>query len=60
MDLPYSTSRKDQPVKIRYGEGNAGTAAKTIFENFDGAIAQFGDKPALHVSHFCKCPVKTL
>lgn len=48
MDLPYSTSRKDQPVKIRYGEGNAGTAAKTIFENFDGAIAQFGDKPALH------------
>jgi hypothetical protein len=47
-DLPFSTSKKDQPVKIRMGEGFAGIEAKTTVEIFDEVVAKFGDKPALH------------
>jgi len=49
MDLlPYATSKKDQPVKIRKGEGLAGEEPITIVQQFDKAVAKFGDKPALH------------
>ena len=46
--LPYSTSKKDQPVKIRKGEGFAGEDPITIVQQFDKVVAKFGDKPALH------------
>ena len=30
------------------GEGVAGTAPKTIIQQFDIVVEKFGDKPALH------------
>jgi hypothetical protein len=48
MDLPYSTSKKNQAVKIRMGEGMAGSEPQTIVQCFDAVVEKFGDKPALH------------
>ena len=48
MDLPYSTSRKDQPVKIRMGEGKADLEAKTSIQCFDEVVKKYGSKPAIH------------
>ena len=58
-NLPYATEKKDQPVKIRMGEGMAAEEPVTIMQRFDEVVAKFGDKPALHqkviaaVSLFC-------
>ena len=48
MELPFRTSKKDQPVKIRMGDGLAGLEALTSIQQFDAVVAKFGDKPALH------------
>ena len=47
-DLPFSTSDKNQPVKIRMGPGAASVAPKTIATVLDATVEKFGDKPALH------------
>ncbi len=46
--FPYATSKKEQPVKIRVGEGLAGIEPKTIIQQFESTVEKFGDKPALH------------
>ena len=46
--LPYSTSKKNQPVRIRLGDGLAADEPLTIVQQFDNIVAEFGDKPALH------------
>jgi hypothetical protein len=46
--LPYSTSTKNQPVKIRMGEGIAAEDPVTMVQQFDNVVAKYGDKPALH------------
>jgi hypothetical protein len=48
MNLPYSTSAKNQPVKIRMGEGIAAEDPITMVQQFDRVVAKYGDKPALH------------
>jgi hypothetical protein len=48
MDLPFSTSKKDQLVKIRQGDGMAGLEPLTISQSFSNIIKKYGDKPALH------------
>lgn len=48
MDLPYTTSDKTQPVKIRSGDGMAGLEPKTVLQAFDDICKKYGDKPALH------------
>uniref|UniRef100_A0A7S3QC85 AMP-dependent synthetase/ligase domain-containing protein n=1 Tax=Chaetoceros debilis TaxID=122233 RepID=A0A7S3QC85_9STRA len=47
-DLPFATHKKDQPVKIRMGDGTAGIEAKTVVAAFDKIVQKFGSKPALH------------
>jgi hypothetical protein len=47
-DLPFSTSQKDQLVKLRIGEGAAAAEPKTIMQCFDKTVAANKDKPALH------------
>ena len=46
-DLPYATSDKRQPVKIRPSPG-AEQEPKTVAQAFDEVVAKYGDKPALH------------
>ena len=48
MDLPYSTSEKNQPVRIRFGKGHGAAEPVTILQRFDNVVSKFGDKPALH------------
>jgi len=48
MSLPYSTSKKDQPVRIRMGEGVAGQDPITVVKVFEDIVDKFGDQPALH------------
>jgi long-chain-fatty-acid--CoA ligase ACSBG len=48
MDLPFSTSKKDQPVKVREGDGMAGLEPLTIAQSFSNITKKYGDKPALH------------
>jgi hypothetical protein len=52
--LPYSTSKKDQPVRIRLGDGLAADEPLTIVQQFDNIVAEFGDKPALHQKMLAK------
>eukprot|EP01083_Nonionella_stella_P038273 104150_1 len=47
-DLPFATHKKDQPVRIRMGEGQAGKEAQTVVAAFDAIVQKFGSKPALH------------
>jgi hypothetical protein len=47
-DLPFSTSQKDQLVKLRIGEGPAAAEPKTIMQCFDKTVAAYKDKPAIH------------
>lgn len=46
--IPFATHKKDQPVRIRMGDGLAGVEPQTIIQAFDQVVEKFGDKPALH------------
>ena len=46
-DLPFATSDKRQPVKIRIGPG-AEQEPKTVIQVFDAIVKKYGNKPALH------------
>lgn len=51
VSLPFSTSKKDEPVRIRMespDSGFAGIAPTTMVEVFDSVVKKYGDKPALH------------
>mmetsp|Transcript_20009 Transcript_20009/g.29243 ORF Transcript_20009/g.29243 Transcript_20009/m.29243 type:complete len:97 (-) Transcript_20009:393-683(-) len=45
---PFATSEKNQPVKIRYGDGAAARTALTIVEEFNTIVEKNGNLPAIH------------
>jgi hypothetical protein len=57
--LPFSTSVKNQPVKIRMGEGIAAEEPVTMVQQFDNVVAKYGDKPALHQKVIAKVRLKS-
>ena len=47
-DLPFATHKKNQPVRIRMGKGQAGKEPQTVVAAFDAIVQKYGSKPALH------------